>query len=191
VKLFIKNLPSAIINFGPKFLAAGQALISMLFQGLSVAGGFLSDVGKKIANSLIRFINRSVIGGLNNGIQAIENNLNKLPLFNVDLPSIPDIPQFAKGGLTTANTLAELSEKNRPEAVLPLTDSRALRAVGNAISAAGGIGSGINFSEGSVIVNFQGVVPTPAQAFQVGRAVGAGIADRLATRQLSTAVRAL
>lgn len=193
VKSFLRNLPQTLITFGPKFLSAGKSLITKFFEGLGAASGFLADVGKKIANSFIRFINRSVIGGLNDGIRSIENALNRLPLFDVDLPNIPNIPQFEKGGLALGNMLANIGEGGKKEAVLPLESPRAMQAVGSAIANAGGTGGSgqITFESGAVVVNFSGVVPTEAEAFRTGQAVGNGIADRLARRNLKTAVRVL
>lgn len=193
---FIKDLPGVIISLGPKILAAGQAFISKFFQGLSGGdgeGGFFSDVGKKIANSVIRFLNRNVIGNLNVAIQNIERGLNALPLIDgVDLPNFPSIPQLASGGVITQDGLFRGGEGGKEEGVLPLENPRAMAKVGNAIADAGGLGSGmINFSAGSITVVFENAVPTERQAYNTGRAVADGIAERLASRQLTTGVRTL
>lgn len=52
-------------------------------------------------------------------------------------------------------------------------------------------GSGATFGPGAVQVVFQGVVPTEAEAFATGRAVGSGIADVIARRDARVSVGVL
>jgi hypothetical protein len=49
----------------------------------------------------------------------------------------------------------------------------------------------ISFGPGAVQVNFNGAVPTPEQAAQVGMSVGAGIDAQLGVRNARLAVRTL
>lgn len=193
VKNVFNNLPTIVSELGPKLFKAGKDLITQLFAGLGAAGGFLMNIGKDIANSVIGFLNNTVIGSLNTAIRGIQDSLNKLPFFDVTLPQVTKIPKLAKGGVSTQNMLAEISEGNKEEAVIPLENSRALAKVGNAIASAGGVGAGqqINFAAGAVNVIFEGVVPTPAQAFETGKAVADGISRRLAARKSRVAVRTI
>lgn len=193
IKKFVMDIPATLKAQGSKFLDAGKNLISQFFEGLGAAGGFLANIGKTIANNFIKFINSTVIGSLNTAIRGIQDSLNKLPFFDVSLSKIPSIPQLAQGGLATRNTLAEISEGNKEEAVLPLTNSRAMSRIASAIAEQGsGLGGGqINFAAGSVMVNFEGVIPTQEQAFNTGRAVADGIVRRLAARRSRIAVRTL
>jgi hypothetical protein len=193
VKSFITGIPDSLKALGSKFLDAGKNLISQFFTGLGAAGGFLANIGKDIANSFIGFINSTVIGSLNTAIRGIQDSLNKLPFFDASLGRIPNIPKLAQGGLATRNTLAEIGEGNREEAVLPLTNSRAMSRIASAIAEQGnGLGGGqINFAAGSVMVNFEGVIPTQEQAFNTGKAVADGIVRRLAARKSRIAVRTL
>lgn len=138
----IKELPSKIGAIGVKMFDAGKDLVVQLFKGLGKAGGFVEDLGKKIANGLIKFINSAVISGINNGIKLVQDTLNKAPFFDLDLPRIPNIPQLAKGGVSTRNTIANISEGNKKEGILPLENPGAMKAVGEAISDAGGTGGG-------------------------------------------------
>lgn len=194
VKKWFEDLPENIKKLGPKLLEAGKSIIKKLWEGLSSAGGFLADVGKSIANNVIDYLNRNVIKTINNGLNKIEDGLNALPLIDgVDIPNIPNIPRLAKGGLVRNNTLAELGEGDRQEAVLPLEDPRAMQAVGQAIAAAGGMGGGGGavFEAGSIVVQFNGAVPSEAEAFRTGQAVGNGIASRLAKRNIRTQLRTI
>lgn len=136
----LKGLPEKITALGPRLLEAGKSLISQLFGGLGKIGGFVEDLSKRIANSLIGFVNRTVINGLNKSIQTIQDTLNKAPFFDLDLPKIPNIPQLAKGGLATKNMIANIGEGNKEEAVLPLENPSVMRRVGEAVANAGGTG---------------------------------------------------
>jgi hypothetical protein len=191
----ITNLPETISNLGSKMLTAGKTLITNLWKGLGTAGGVVADFSKQLANTFIGHINTYVIAPINRGITRIEEGINSLPFFDdVDLPSISNIPKLARGGLVTRNMLAEMGEGNKEEGVIPLTDSRALRRIGSAISDAGGTNGGagaITFTEGSIVVRFEGVVPSAGQARAVGQAVGNGILDRIAKRNVRMQVRAI
>lgn len=54
-----------------------------------------------------------------------------------------------------------------------------------------GVGNGVVFGPGAVQVTFQGVVPSEAEAFATGQAVGAGIADVIARRDARVSVGVL
>lgn len=139
----VKSAPESIKALGTKFLEAGKSLISKLFEGFGAAGGFIGELGKKIANNVIKFINNNVINNINSAVQKIQDGINSIPFVDdVSLPKIPRIPQLAKGGVTTGHTLAEIGEKGRTEAVLPLEDPRAMQRVGSAIASAGGTSGG-------------------------------------------------
>lgn len=184
-----QNLPTTIKALGPRLLEAGRSLITNLFNGLNSAGGYLGNIGKNIANQVINALNNNVIANLNTAVNFLESALNSLPVFNVNLPTIPRIPRLEKGGLVTGNTLAELGEKGKTEAVLPLEDSRAMSRIAGALAAAGA--GGVVFNEGAIVLNFEGATPTPAQARALGTAAGQGIAGVLARRAVKTQVRAI
>lgn len=190
----IGGLPDKITGFGPKLLKAAKSFISNLWTGLGTAGGFVADFSKKIANSVIGFINNYVISPINSGIQRIEDGLNGLPFFSgINLPSISRIPGLEKGGIVTQEMLIRAGEKGRREGVIPLESPGAMREIGRAIADAGGAdgSGGIVFSEGSIVISFEGTTPTPGEARETGRAVGEGIAEILARRNTRFQVRTL
>lgn len=153
----IAKLPENLRALGPKLLDVGKTIIGKFFEGLSAAGGLINDFTKKIANSLIRFLNRSVISGLNDGLKAVVDTLNKTPFFNLSAPHIPNIPELAKGGLATSPTIAAIAEAGGDEAVLPLSSPRAMKAVGQAIASEGGsIPAQRGSSAGQIIQVFLG-----------------------------------
>lgn len=59
------------------------------------------------------------------------------------------------------------------------------------VTPATAVGSGMVFGPGAVQVTFQGVVPSEAEAFATGQAVGAGIADVIARRDARVSVGVL
>jgi TP901 family phage tail tape measure protein len=98
---------------------AGQKLIGGLMSGLTTAGEFVTDIAKTIANGIIGFVNDHIIDNLNTLIGDV---VEALPgLGRDDAPQIPNIPEFATGGLITTPTLGWIGEAG-PELVLPLND---------------------------------------------------------------------
>jgi hypothetical protein len=101
----------------PKMLELGGKLGGAIIDGLKslFTGGlnFAADIAKTIANAFIGFLNRSIRG---------LNNILEFEAFGVkiDMPDIPEIPKFAKGGIVTKPTLAIIGEAG-PEAVVPLS----------------------------------------------------------------------
>lgn len=189
---FIKGVPAQIAALYSKMAEAGKNFFLAFFESVS-SGKFITDFAKRIGNAVIDAINGSVIDGINKGLKAVSDTLHdKLGIFAPNIPLIPKIPRLAKGGVSTQNTLAEISEGNREEAVIPLSDPRAMRKIANAITRAGGVsesGGGIVFGEGAVMVTFAGALPTTEQARTVGRTVGAGIIEEIRRRQLRAELR--
>lgn len=93
-----------------------------VFKGIF---GGITSIAKTPINGLIDMLN-TLIGGLN----KIDVNLPGGKNLKVD---IPRIPRLAKGGLVTKNTIAELSEGNRQEAVMPLENPTTMGRIANAI----------------------------------------------------------
>lgn len=94
----------------------GSDLIGGFWNGISSAassaGGFAAD----IARAFVGFVNDKIIGGINSGLKKYWPDW--LP---GDVPQIPEIPEFAEGGLVSKRTLAIVGEAG-PELILPLTD---------------------------------------------------------------------
>lgn len=100
---------------------------------------------------------------------------------------------FAAGGLVTSPTLATLGEDYNREVVIPLTDPARARQLANMSGLSSMLddnsGTQIVFSQGSIQITFQGVVPSQEEAYRTGAAVGSGISDQLARRDARLAVR--
>lgn len=108
-----------------------------------------------------------MVNGLLGGIQTMQNGiagaLNSLSIdlpgwlqdltgyssfgFNIGYWTAPNIPYLAKGGLVTAPTFLHAGEMSRPEAVLPLTDHRAMSEIAESIYSNAPAGGGLDKGE--------------------------------------------
>lgn len=173
-----KDIPEALKSFAGTFADAGKHLIKAFIGGFDQAGDFISGVAGNIVGGVKKGLN-FLIGKLNIGINALDEAL----LF----VSLPRISTLAKGGLAFGPSI--LGEAG-PELAVPLRDPRAQDAIRMAL---GGAMTGTTFAAGSIVnnISFDGAVPTQQQAYEVGQAVGQGIANFLSARDTRTAVRSL
>lgn len=192
---FIKSLPSRIIALAGFIGASISAFFTRIFSGgkdraksafdaivgffknlPSRLGAFIGDVGGRIGDAIKNVLNRA-INRINEGIAAVDD---KLP------GSLPRIPNLAEGAIVRARpggTIARIAEAGQDEIVGPLRDvAKLFEGAGNTT---------ITFGPGSVLVTFEGAVPTPEQARQTGLAVGQGIVATLNRRNVRTSVRTL
>lgn len=197
IKATVSAIPGKITALGGKFLDAGKSLIKSFFQGISNAGSFATDFAKNLAGTFVSFFNKNIIGMINKAIKTIQAGFNLVPGLSITLPTLSNIPALAKGGVSTQNTIAQISEGNKKEGILPLEDSRAMRLVGEAIAKAGGTdstnaGSGnIVFAQGAFVLNFQGALPTEAQARNIGTTIGRAAAQTIERRNIRSTIRSM
>lgn len=196
IRATVAAIPGKISALGGKFLDAGRNLIGAFFRGVSNAGSFATDFARNLAATFVSFFNRNVIGSINRAIKTIQNGFNLIPGLSVRLPTLSSIPALEKGGVSTQATIAQISEGNKKEGILPLEDSRAMRLVGEAIARAGGAGDGngggnVVFAQGAFIMNFQGALPTEAQARQIGSTIGKSAANTIERRNIRTTIRSM
>lgn len=126
-----KDILSGVINF-----------ITGIFTGdWRRAWEGVKDVFKGIFNGVISIVEGAVnfiINGINNflnGFNGVVTSIGDVIGIDISIPNISKIslPRLAKGGLVTQTTIAEIGERGR-EAVLPLTNSIAMKDIANAIS---------------------------------------------------------
>lgn len=86
-----------------------------------VVGSAISDTVKGAINWIL---DKAVglINGFIKGINWAIGVINKIPGVEIDKITLLEVPQLAKGGITTGATLAEIGERGR-EAVLPLENN--------------------------------------------------------------------
>lgn len=178
---FIKSVPDKIINLGPTFLEAGKNLIKSFMNGFRAVGSFIGDIAGDIVSSVKSFLNKA-IDKINSGIAAVD------AILPGDLGRIPRLARGGVVGRRPGGTLAVVGEGNEDEVVAPLSS---LEDILRKFFGDGGTGGmTINFGPNSIGISFNGVTPTEQEAFTVGRAVGDGIANQLAARNIRTQVRA-
>ena len=175
----VEEIPAKLAALAGKFLEAGKGLIKSFINGFRQAGNFIGDVAGDIAGHVKSGLN-VFIRRINDGIGTLDN---LLPF------SLSRIPLLQGGGLARGPSM--ISEHGQEELALPLNDPRAQAAIRAAIGELPGGGPTINFGPGAINVNFDGVVPTPEQARQVGAGIGNGIADILARQGIRMNVRAI
>lgn len=198
---FVKSLPgrmvAALTQLGPAiaglFTRALDNAKALVIRGFNAIVGFVKSVPGRIrdafktAGSVVSDIGGAIAGAIKSMLNRIISRINE-GISNVDkfLPGdLPRIPQLAAGGVIEprqGGTLANLAEAGEREIVTPESLLRKIFAEGQ---------SGVTFGPGSVVVSFEGVVPTVAEARQTGNAVGLGILDAISKRNVRTTVRAM
>lgn len=180
---YIAGIPGRIAGFAGRFLSAGAGLIRKLVDGLGKVPS-LGKIASAITGTIKSQLNK-IIGAINSGIASVDNVLPG---------SLPRIPLLANGAILRKPTLMVGGEAGA-EAVIPLTRPRRARQLaeqsGLTQLLAGDGGSPIVLRDGAIRVVFEGVVPTRAEAVETGRAVGDGVLQTLARRNVATTVRTI
>lgn len=135
---FMKDIPNDIKSgLDPsKYETTGKKIKDWFKKAWKDIKGFFSDAGewfsgvgkkvgeaisgafKKVVNWILEKVEKTInipFRMINNGIDI----LNKVPGISISKLTLIDIPQLAKGGITTGSTIANIGEAGR-EAVLPL-----------------------------------------------------------------------
>lgn len=170
---FIKSIPSRIIELGKTFLEAGVHIIRQFIDGFRNVGPFIGNVAGDIVNAIKGFINH-VIDKINIGIAQVDDALPG---------SLPRIPRLAKGGIipaTPGGQLVVAGEGGQAEAIVPLSTLKNMTSGGPSIV----------FGEGSIVVSFEGVVPSATEARNTGSAIADGISAQLIKRDIRMLARA-
>lgn len=190
-----KSLYDTVITFfrnlGPRALEFIHTLperLTAIFQSLvsrarSIGGNIINGIVDGIRNGIgaaIDFARRAARNILDGMMDALDiGSPSKLAASEVGKPLMQGVGVGARDAVPDVR-----SEINRATVgVLPgVTTS-------SSGGGDGGSGGSITFDAGAVQVVFQGAVPTEAEAFRTGQAVGAGIAQVIARRDVRTAVR--
>lgn len=176
----VSSVPQRLQALGAMFADAGLHLIQSFTGGFRRAGNFIDDVAGDIVRGIRNGLNR-LIGTINMGIANLDA---ALPF------SLARIPQLASGALVKSRpggSLVNVSEGREDEAILPLSKlEELLRRRGGDDP---GTGMTVNFAPGAISLNFESA-PTEGEARAAGAAVGDGIVNQLAKRNVRTQVRA-
>lgn len=91
-----------------------------MWQGM---GGIVTTVWEGIKNTVLASLNW-IVDKINSMIRAVNNVASRgAKGLGISIPSIPEIPRLAEGGIVTRPTLALIGEAG-PEAVVPLSRMR-------------------------------------------------------------------
>lgn len=123
---FIQGLWISFVSFfsgiTSRFIALAHSVISPVQTAFYTLWGGVRNITntawegiKSTVKSSVNFI----ISAINSVIRAANNVAQSVPGVGRFLPSIPEIPMLAKGGIVTRPTLAMVGEAG-PEAVIPL-----------------------------------------------------------------------
>jgi hypothetical protein len=139
-----------------------------------------------IVNQILRAIGQavgSVVQSINNVISGANGALANLGLPQIPYLPMPQIPQFAEGGVVNGPTLAMVGEGGEPEYIVP--QSKATRFANNWLAGMRGGAAIPRFAEGGV------VMPSTAQvSIQTGPVTQMNGTDFVTKADMSQAVRA-
>lgn len=101
----------------------------------------IKDIFKGIWNGIVSIVEgvvNIIIGGINDfldNFDGVANAFGDIIGIDINIPDIPELnlPKFAKGGITLKHTFAEIGELNKPEAVIPLTNTKAMGMIAESI----------------------------------------------------------
>jgi hypothetical protein len=155
------NVAKALAKTTAESLAqlASQAAVKALFytaEGFAALAGFnggsasefFTAAGEMAAVAVAAGAAGRAMSGLGGGTstntQQSHNSVSNTGSQSGTSASVSGVQQFAAGGLISAPTLAIMGEESKREAVLPLTDDRAMSAIAEAIGKHGGGGMNVN-----------------------------------------------
>lgn len=164
---YITGLPGRIAALAGSMLKAGASLAEGFYNGLK---SIVADVSSAVVNSVANAINTIVIRPINTAITWINSkliaNANKIP--GINIPTIPPIPQLAKGAVVSSAMLAMIGEGPGREIVTPETLLRKIVAEGG-----GDTYVTINVPESSNPAEVGRIIVSHIRSFQ--RASGASV----------------
>lgn len=168
---FVKSIPGRVRTYleqlVSQFTGAGGNMIDGLIHGLEHAVGRAVDAVKRAMGDIVAGAKRAL--GIASPSLVFATEVGEW---------IP--PGIAKG---VQDSMPDLHAM-----LAGATSGLAVPGAGAPGPTVAGGGSSL-FAPGAIIINFNGAVPTPAQAQQVGAAVGGGIADTMTKRGIVTAAR--
>lgn len=165
----ISKMISAAGKSLSKFGEFGKTLLSALIKPFNGIGKTFSNIWKKITNSFKSIgtkVGNAIGGAFKNAINSVLataekainflpntfnkllNTINKLPGVTIGKMNTVELPRLAKGGVVSEATQAIIGEGRGSEAVLPLSDKKAMKQIVDALyNAGGGLGQGITVNQ--------------------------------------------
>ena len=179
---FMQPLNDAIQNAVETISQAWSALGDALSAPFEAAIGTIRGIVNQILSGIGRAVS-GVVQAINNIIQGANYALAQLNLPQIPYLPMPQIPQFADGGVVSGPTLAMVGEGGEPEYIVP--QSKAGKFAANWMAGMRGPAAIPRFAEGGM------VVPTGAQvSIQTGPVTQMNGTNYVTTQDLSSAVQA-
>lgn len=188
----IKEAASAFNSvFVEPVIEGGQAVYDGLVDTLSEIGGALRAPFQAAANTIRGIVNgilngignavSSVIRAINSVIRGANRALRQLRLPQIPILPMPDIPQFAKGGMVTGPTLGLVGEAG-PEYIVPARKAQGFAQ--NIMNGVRGPAAIPRFAEGGFVASSANV------NIQTGPVTQMNGQNFVTTQEMSNAVRA-
>jgi hypothetical protein len=178
---FFRSLPGRIMEFVNTIPGRVRSVFNSLKDSaVSIGRGIVDGIINGIRNGASSAINvaRDVAGQILRGFKDALGiaSPSKRAALEIGAP----IVQGVDAGMHAESRALTSSINSAVDGVI---------GAGATAAGSGGAGTMITFDTGAVQVIFSGVVPTEAEARRTGEAVGTGIAQTLAQRDVRTAVR--
>jgi tape measure domain-containing protein len=178
---FIDPVTNAIKSLYDGIVSTFNKLPDVIKAPFVAAFSTIRGVVNQILNGIGSAI-RSVVQSINNVIGGANGALARLRLPQIPFLPVPNIPQFANGGVVTKPTLAMVGEGGQPEYIVP--QSKAANFAQNYIGGKRGASAINSASSGS------GGGGTATQvSIQTGPVVQMNGANYVTTQQMSMAVK--
>lgn len=179
---FVQPVGQAISGLVQKISEVFKAVTNAITAPFKAAFESVRGIVNQILNGIGRAVG-SVVQAINNVIAGANRALARLGLPQIPMLPMPNIPQFADGGVVTGPTLAMVGEGGEPEYIVP--QSKAAGFAQNWISGKRGIGAVPGFAEGGM------VAPASANvSIQTGPVTQMNGTNFVTTQDMTAAVRA-
>lgn len=193
----VAGFASVVTFVNVSFVAPISEAISGLVKGIATTFNAITDAITapfKAAFTAVRGIVNQILNSIGSAIGSVVQAINNViaganqALARVNLPQIPflpmpQIPQFAEGGVVSGPTLAMVGEGGEPEYIVP--QSKAGKFAANWMAGVRGAAAIPRFAEGGV------VVPSSANvSIQTGPVTQMNGTNYVTTADLSRAVQA-
>ena len=179
---FVQPLSQAISQLVQSIATVFQNVTQAITAPFKAAFDTVRGIVNQILNTIGRAVG-SVVMAINNVIAGANQALARVNLPQIPFLPMPNIPQFAEGGVVSGPTLAMVGEGGEPEYIVPQSKAGAFAA--NWMAGVRGPAAIPRFAEGGM------VVPTGANvSIQTGPVTQMDGTNYVTTDDLSAAVQA-
>lgn len=214
ISAYFTNLINAVHSKLGTVVATVKGLPGRIRGAIGNLGSILYNAGRNVIQGLINGIS-SKLGALRDKASSAASTIRNLfpfspakegPLSGSGSPEIAGgkIGSMIAAGMDQARPMLRRAAASMAQATMDgsgggidfggrgiLSSAMGSNMAGAVRPAPAAGGGGIVFADGAIRVTFTGVVPTQAEAFRTGQAVGTGIASTLTSRDVHSQIRTL